>query len=301
MTQDSGAPAADEILEAHGGLRTELGDWFPLAEKTGVPVPRTTILPANGRDLFALFDVVTEPSVEALARQVVAAAEGYGFPAFVRTGLLSAKHNWKWVPQLTRADDVMRTLYGLTEMQEMVWLPPIESIIVREMLPTTPLFHAFEDMPITLERRYFIDGGKVVDRQAYWPISAIEGHVVGEGPLVGPAGDKADLIEVNRGDDDGPADGPRDEAGSGRPLVADWRERLIEASRESKEEIELLTGYAERLAAVMPGAWSVDFLSTKRGWFFIDAAWAETSYVVTDEDRAALGMPLRPEGLPSAA
>ncbi|BDZ52723.1 hypothetical protein GCM10025867_49640 (plasmid) [Frondihabitans sucicola] len=208
---------------------------------------------------------MTEPSVEALAKSVVQAAEGYGFPAFVRTGLLSAKHNWKWTPCLTRADDVMRTLYGLTEMQEMAWLPPVENIVVREMLPTFPLFHAFEDMPITLERRYFIDGGKVVDRQPYWPISAIEGHV--------------EDIEDHE-------------------VVADWKDRLIEASRESSEEVALLTGYAERLAAVMPGAWSVDFLFTERGWFFIDAAWAETSYVVTDADRRALGMPLRPAILP---
>ncbi|WP_286347004.1 hypothetical protein [Frondihabitans sucicola] len=29
----------NDILEAHGGLRTELGDWFPVVEATGVPVP----------------------------------------------------------------------------------------------------------------------------------------------------------------------------------------------------------------------------------------------------------------------
>lgn len=256
-----------DILEAHGGLRTELADWFPLAESTGVPVPRTTILPINGRDLWALFDGETKPSVLALAERIKLAAEDFGYPVFVRTGLLSAKHSWKWLPCLTSPDDVMRTISGLAEMQEMAWLPAVENYVVREMLPTVPLFHAFQDMPITLERRYFIDNGKVVDRQGYWPISAIEGHI--------------DDIEDHE-------------------RVADWRERLVAASRETDEEIALLTGYAERLATVMPGAWSVDFLSTARGWFFIDAAWAETSYVVTDEDREALGMPLRPKGLAPA-
>jgi len=258
LTDASGPEAA---LAAHGGIRTELADWFPLVQALGVPVPRTTLIPTNGIELFSMFDNEGNETIEAAKAAILAAASEVGFPAFLRTGLTSAKHEWKHTCRLDSPEAVPRALYSLTEAQEMYWLPPVETFVVREMLAVTPLFHAFEDMPIVNERRYFVTDGKVVDRQNYWPLSAIDGHL--------------DRL-------------------SEHPVVDDWRERLIAAAQESPEEVAELTALSEQVSSVMPGSWSVDWLQTTSGWVFIDAAWAETSYVMPAQDREALGSSLAP-------
>lgn len=248
-------------MAAHGGIRTELADWFPLVEATGAPVPRTTLIKVDGRELFAMFDQESNAAITTAQAAVLAAATEIGFPAFLRTGLTSAKHEWKHTCRLSDPEAVPSALYSLVEAQEMYWLPPVETLVVREMLAVEPLFHAFQDMPIVNERRYFVADGKVVDRQNYWPVSAIEGHVDG-------------VTE--------------------HEVVGDWRERLITAAQETPEEVAELTALTEQVAAVLPGSWSVDWLQTTAGWVFIDAAWAETSYVMPKGDREVLGSSLAP-------
>jgi hypothetical protein len=50
-------------------------------------------------------------------------------------------------------------------------------------------------------------------------------------------------------------------------------------NHEDNHEVTLLTGYAEKVAAVLSGYWSVDFAKTKSGeWYLIDMAVGEHSY-----------------------
>lgn len=58
-----------------------------------------------------------------------------------------------------------------------------------------------------------------------------------------------------------------------------WREQLQELNTESEIEITILTNYAEKVASVLDGAWSVDFAKDKEGkWWLIDMALAKESY-----------------------
>jgi len=54
---------------------------------------------------------------------------------------------------------------------------------------------------------------------------------------------------------------------------------LKELNTETTDEIEILTGYAEMVARVLDGYWSVDFAYGKNGkWYLIDMATGEHSW-----------------------
>jgi hypothetical protein len=100
-------------------------------------------------------------------------------------------------------------------------------------------FKAFEGMPVSKERRYFVRDGKVVCKHPYWPEDAIYGH----------------------------------------KLPPDWKLLLAAMNLETGEEREQLNAYAVKFASVNPGFWSVDFAQDARGnWWLIDAARGEVSW-----------------------
>ena len=62
-------------------------------------------------------------------------------------------------------------------------------------------------------------------------------------------------------------------------LPNNWRSLLADLNHESKEEIKLLTDYAEQLGKYLSGYWSLDFAKGQDGnWYFIDAALGEQSW-----------------------
>jgi hypothetical protein len=133
-----------------------------------------------------------------------------------------------------------------------------EHLVVREMLNTESLFFAFDDMPITRVRRYFVRDGVVEDHYPYWPAGALENPHARTAERRGLDGDE-------------------------------WLPLLRHGSVESPDEVAELTPLTERATSVLHGAWSVDWLwTTDRGWVLIDAAHAEESYTMPADARENL-------------
>lgn len=233
--------------------RNSMTHWYPIVERTSVPMPRTLIfVPAN-------------PSLQEWEEMIMSGDEckpewvgdlvnefrglGGGFPAFVRTCQSSIKHEFR---STCFADDEKRleaNLENLLLQHMMKGIPVVpEAVVLREYLAPAVVtvgerrvepFRAFGGIPIGAERRYFVRDGVVECHHPYWPEDVIRG------------------VESSAGD---------------------WRARLKYFNREDEAEVALLTGYAEQIGAVLPGYWSVDFMFTeKRGWVFIDAALGECS------------------------
>ena len=231
-----------------------LEEWYPLVMDL-VATPRTVILHA-GVDLAPLLYGNEEgaPDVRAEARQlsvdIAHAAEAVGgYPIFLRTGHTSGKHQWRdtcFVPDRASIPQHIYNIVEYSEMADMFGLPT-EVWVVRELLTTEPAFHAFADMPVTAERRYFVVDGKVVGHHPYWPPDSLE-------------------------------DSDTD--------VRDWRKRLEQLNQQPASEIELLTALTEKVGGVLPGAWSVDWLWAQGQWWLTDMAWAEVSYVWSDHPTA---------------
>jgi hypothetical protein len=122
-------------------------------------------------------------------------------------------------------------------MVDMMGLPH-DVWVVREMLPTQPVFHCkfYGNMPVVREWRYFVDGARVAYGIPYWPEEALR---------------------------------------QGEPDVANWESfipRLHEEPGSKVEELAYLVG--ERIG----GQWSVDVLECGNDWYVTDMAIASRSY-----------------------
>ncbi|MGB9886659.1 MAG: ATP-grasp domain-containing protein [Moorellales bacterium] len=217
--------------------------WWPRVRDLGVPMPETEVLEFGFRSLACLVYPEGEQDVEEAGRvlEVVReAARGFGYPVFIRTDQASGKHEWENSCFVASEEDLPRCLGGVIEFNEMADLEP-RAIVIRRYIPLESAFTAFRGMPVARERRYFVLDGRVVCHHPYWPEDAVR-FLPGRQPQ-------------------------------------GWREKLAALNEETLDEIELLNDYAVRLAAALPGYWSLDFARGAGGvWYFIDAARGELSW-----------------------
>lgn len=221
--------------------RNCLSYWFPALLGAGIPVPRTTMI-TTALPLDLMLDGEHIPGFDDfLAGLIIAARNLGGPPVFLRTGHTSGKHQWRETCYVAEVGTLASHVYRLVEHSALADIMglPTEVWAVREFLSTVPAFHAFEGLPITRERRYFVRDGAVEDHGAYWPADAVE-HT---------------------------AD------------VADWLGRLAAINDEPASEVAELSALSAKVGRVLPGYWSVDWLhTTDRGWVCTDMAEGDRSW-----------------------
>ncbi len=227
--------------------------WLPKLEAAGLPVPETTIIKAEGdKDPVSLLDGKTPEEFWRLTGAIDQAARGYGYPAFLRTGHGSAKHQWRRTcylePMTTSLVTLAERIRELVEWSHVVHPVglPTHVWVVRKMLRTDPLFRvaAWDEFPVTREFRFFVFDGEIVHRQPYWPEKAL-----------------ADVMET------------------GQPTPMEWREKLERASHLDGPDLRAVEDLARRASLAVPGFWSVDLLADHYGsWFITDMAMGEASF-----------------------
>lgn len=242
--------------------------WFPVTQKFA-PVPRTIIVPVK-YDLTFLCDGITPKGYNELLEELGKACDEIGWPPFIRASETSNKHSWKDTCGGCKSrDDLPRIVYMLMEYSAIADYP-MTCFMVREMLPTKPIFHAFDGMPVTREFRLFAKDGEITHVQPYWP----------EDVLIRRDADNKEtgLLYINESN------------------IPDWRDRLNLMSVLSMEEYAMLAGMSKKISKELPlpqGGWSVDWLQDANGkWWLTDMAvevssyrWKPTFNVIDDEKR----------------
>jgi len=236
--------------------------WLPRLAGASVPIPKTVIIDA-GDDWLQMIGFADGPKqfpeehakalalIGDVASRLAEAAPRVGtYPVFLRTGHFSGKHDWKRTCFVPSADAWRGHVAALVEMSELVGMfgeCPYRFWAVREMLPTKALAYlpAFGDFPLVSEIRAFVSGGKLVCAHPYWPAKAIRQgfRLHDDGPIP---------LDVTR-------------------LIEDAG-RVVEASGWLKLVQRVADTFAD------DGAWSVDVLSTERGWYVTDVAVAASSF-----------------------
>lgn len=156
--------------------KSRLSYWFPLIESAGLPVPRTKIIRlADGENLYDLLDGNMPACMTSLVDRIEDAAKDFGTPFFLRTDYTSAKHDWADTCCVKDVHLLSRHIAQIVEYSECVDMIalPSDVWVVREMLKTNPAFHAFRQMPIVREFRFFVRDGSVEHTQPYWPADSI--------------------------------------------------------------------------------------------------------------------------------
>lgn len=214
--------------------------WYPLVKDLPIPQPKTGIV-LKKEKWWEYLDGKKFPKKDLY--KLKHAIEKMGLPCFMRTDLASGKHNYLDTCYIGTIADLDQHIFRLIESNAIhdLWF---NAIIVREFIFLGYKFKAFDGLPIASERRYFIKDGKVVCHHPYWVEDAIKFYQRTK--------DQEKLT---------------------------WQKWLKELNQESEIEIIVLTGYAEKVASVLDGAWSVDFAKDSEGkWWLIDMALAEQSW-----------------------
>ncbi len=237
-----------------------LSYWYPMLLKANVKTPKTIIFQTD-LDLIRILDREHVDGFDEFVQNIKNAAEAQiGYPLFLRTGQGSGKHQWTETCFVESPDDLPRRIGALVEWSEMVQIMglPWNVWVIREMIQPEIAFKAFRDLPISKERRYFIEDGKVLGHMPYWPEGAIA--------------DWAEPIDPFAAEGEPPL--PKKES-----IPENWRELLADLNHEDGEEIALLTDLSYDVAQHFDGAWSVDWLWDVRGdWYCIDMAVAHMSW-----------------------
>jgi len=208
-------------------------------------MPATVIVPVSDRlDELVLDLHVSEELVEQVHH---AAQEVGGYPIFLRTDQASGKHGWEKTCFVPDADSLPEHIRAVVEENILAGILGLQftALVVREFLELDTRFTAFRGhMPIARERRYFVREGHVECHHAYWVERAVW----------------------------------RGMYASGIP-ESTWRPLLADLNRETPDEVQVLTEYAECAGQALGGYWSVDFAMTRKGvWYLIDMARGEVSY-----------------------
>lgn len=203
-----------------------------------VPTPRTEIIRSG--NLFALFDDKIPDGWGALLAEINVARDKIGGDCFLRTGQGSGKHNWSRTCFLPPTANIAHHVSELVHWSEMVDFMGLPSDVwcVREMLPTSP---------IGVCPRY---GDMPVCREFRFFAES------GEMKCFHPYWPLEALIEGGMSTD-----------GHG-----DWYQEFCRLDDPEPRRL------AEIVSKVVPGAWSIDILETKRGWFVTDMAEADRSF-----------------------
>jgi hypothetical protein len=234
--------------------------WFPLIEGK-VPTPKTVFVPLP-KDVEAWMDSgIPKEFIEKLKDT----AAPLGYPVFMRTDQLAAKHSWIETCYVARPDLIGGNCYRLIEenlMADFLGNMIPKAMVLREFLTLDAPFKAFKDMPIAREYRIFAEDGKVLCLHPYWPPESIEFW------------NPEDKVKVREMLDKGAS---LEEALKYRSEPLGWREQLAEISKFPNDpRIEAIARIASKEVG---GYWSVDVCRVKdNGYYLTDMAVGERSY-----------------------
>ena len=223
--------------------------WYPKIKDLPIPQPKTIFILQDDHWWDYLDGRVF--SKQMIKTLKIGIANLGGTPVFMRTDLASGKHQFVQSSFVDSIASVSQRLYCLIE-QNATHSLLFDSIVIREYITLNWKFKAFNGLPIASERRYFIKDGQVQCHHPYWPEQAIKFY-----------GDTRQTWKNTN-----------------------WSLDLENLNFETAKEIETLTEYAELVGAVLSGSWSVDFVKSAKGvWYLIDMALAEESWHPEHADR----------------
>lgn len=244
--------AARERMKAI--VKTSMLYWYPKVKDLGIPMPKTEIVEVPYTHLIRMLDGKMMP--KRYVQKVIEASDKTGYPLFMRTDMGSAKHSWERTCYVPEKEGLFKHIWALideTLAAGMFGELDPNALIFREFLYLEDAFTAFNGLPVSKERRYFIRDGEVECHHPYWIQDAIE-----------------------------------KDWRSNKP--SDWRELLKELNSEGDSEIKLLTLYSGQIAKALPGYWSVDYAKVLGGtWYLIDMAEGEKSWHPEHEKQRSKG------------
>ena len=226
--------------------RNALSFWFPKLAAAGLPVPRTVLVHMTDEaesEAWQMFDGKKPGAAfERFVSALRSAGDEVGYPCFLRSDHTSAKHGWNlacFVQSPDRIGDHAFQIAYFSECNAFMGELPWRDWAVREFLPTLPLAICPHYNNMPVCREFrFFVNDGII--QCWHPYWPQESLARGG---VGPNAIPALLEKL-------------------------WQ----------MDDLDMLSMLASAAGQACGGAWSVDLLETKRGWYVTDMAEALRSW-----------------------
>jgi len=220
--------------------RNSLLYWLPVVQDCGVPTPVTEIVMCDEERLMPLLDGQGFFPKD-VGRALKRAGDRIGYPLFMRTDQLSGKHEWFYTCYVSSADQLRSHAVALVQESCMEFgVASSSAFALRQFLHLDAAFLAFQGLPISCERRLFVEEAEVQCVHPYWPENAIQFY-----------------YQTNEPDD--------------------WRNLL--AALNARALPDDVIRWAISVGKALGEAWSIDFARDKAGgWWLIDMALAGVSW-----------------------
>jgi len=213
--------------------------WYPKIKNLDIPQPKTEIIILTDKELNTTYNEQISKSLLKKVEKII--AQKFELPVFIRTDLSSAKHYWKDSCFYDRTNELWKHLWEIISFNLCADLMglPFKALVVREFILMDSRFIAFRGSMPVNPERRYF-----VDKER-----VLCRHPYWfEGAIL-------------------------------YPNLENWKKVLGEINTEDKQEIKLLTNYAQKVAKTLPGFWSVDFCKAKdERWVLIDCALGERSW-----------------------
>ena len=151
--------------------------WLPVLQNHNFPIPKTIIVNAD-IELSHLLNGKLLKGAERFFGELGRAIDIVGLPAFLKTEMLSNKHNWKnscFIKSKTLLAHHVRNLIEMSYMATIDRRTDYNFFAVRRFIKTEEVFNYFPgDMPITKEVRIFVRNNKIECKHPYWPAKIFE-------------------------------------------------------------------------------------------------------------------------------
>lgn len=237
-----------------------MSNWYPLIKDLDINIPKTKLihfpLEEYEQDCFNLFDGGNLSSkLKKFENKLIEEASNFGTPLFMKSGTFSSKHDWENTCFVKDNNKIFSQWLNIIYNSLMMGASSSHYIVLREFIDTKKELYAFNNLPITKERRYFFEKDKVTKHHPYWPPKSLENQ---------------------------------------NTNLTDWKDLLDKINKESLSEILLLKEKSllvGKKLSKLHDNWSIDWLEDKNGnWWLIDVAVMEKSFIWADYKNLTLGL-----------
>ena len=213
-------------------------NWYPKV-KDLVPTPKTELLRTD-IELFMLADGEIPKGIEYLYNWIhESTIKVGGYPVFLRTGQTSNKHDWVKSCYLQRQEDIPSHVYNLVEFSG-----------IADMIGLPVLVWAVRELLPTIPV-FHVSKGMPMTKEFRFFVE--DGKITHWQPYWPPEA-------INK------------------PTVENWQELLTENNSIDSADFQKLSDMTILIGNTIGGAWSVDWLYTRWGYYMIDMAEAYKSY-----------------------
>ena len=233
--------------------------WWPKIINMDMPLLHTICIPVKNSDMEAAVNGGPLPDFTRVKRM----SNEIGYPLFLRSDHMSAKHEWRRTCYVARPEDLVQHISNIAEttyLSSMFGEVTFNAVFLRKFLDLERAgFEAFgHGFPVSKEVRCFIRNGKTECQHPYWFADAIREWADGMDGLAGKLKPGSKIKN---------------------PVPDGWERMLDRMNILTDADQSEIDRCLELVGEAFDGYWSVDFAKGTDGrWYLLDMARGEVSF-----------------------